>query len=567
MDISPATLKAALIDSDAVFNNSHDAIIAMDSASTIVFTNDAALAMFGYAAAADLIGTRIEGLMNERHALRHAGFVARHLQGDSTPMMNNLRRIRAKRASGELFPIDINVFHIDIKKTRYYFGFIRDMSAVEEKEAQLKSIAYFDVTTELPNANSFRDFLIYLYQEDMKDDYVIAVIGVHNMKNINATYGFEVGDAVIQVVGRRLKSAMRDAAFFGRMVGNQFVAAHRLQPERTVDGHLAEIRDRAAEVGDAPIKIGDVQVRAHFTIGAITIPKLAETADLVTKHAEIAYGDAKRIAPQNVHHLSQSRLDALSFSASLTHKLVDAIRNEEFHLVLQPKVDIGASRVTGGEALLRWRRPTGEPIGPDVFVPAAENAGLIADIGRFVFIESCALLRRGATRSLGPLKIAINASPHQLADPRFIDFVEATFADSGVDPASAEFEVTETAVAAFPERVVAGLNRLRAMGASVALDDFGTGHSSLTMLHDLPIDRVKLDRAFMANLGQSVRFEKLVENSVRMMRDMGYAVTVEGVETRDVHDFLLALGVDEAQGYFYARPLSPDAFWDFELAI
>lgn len=558
------SLKAALIDSDAVFHNSHDGIVAMDSRSKIVFVNDAILKMFGYTSASELIGEPVECLMIEVNAAAHSTYVERHLNGKDVPIMNQLRRINAKSKSGALFPIDIHVFHIKVDNERHYVGFIRDMTEVDMTERQLHQIAYFDKLTGLPNAESFRDFLTNLFASDKVEPHLVAIFGIDHMRTINSTFGFEEGDEIISTVANRLSSEFEETAFLGRLFGDQFVIVSAIEKTSSAEEALTTVGKRIRSLVDAPIQTANARISASITIGSIEIPGLANTSEQVTKHAEMAYGDAKGIARKKHLLLSKTRLDELEFTASLTHRLMDAIQNGEFFIVIQPKIDVRTASCSAGEILVRWKDSQGVFIRPDVFIPAAENAGLIDAIGRFVFLEACAVMVKAREMNTTIPKLAVNASPHQLADPSFITLVESSIQSLSLDARLIEFEMTETAVAERPEQVVQTLKELRALGCSIALDDFGTGHSSLTMLQDIPIDRVKLDKAFIDKLETHENSFSLVENTIRMMRDMGYHVTVEGIERREVHDMLFALGVDEAQGYYYSQPLSPDDYLNFE---
>lgn len=223
--ITETKLRELLLRTDAVFHNSHDGIVAMNSRSEIVFVNEAAVSMFGYADSAELVGQRVETLMNDRIAHDHSVYVGRHLNGHDVPIMNQLRRIRAKHKSGDEFPIDIHVFHMNADDERYYVGFIRDMAEIEAKELELQRVAYFDTLTGLPNAASFRTVLNEIYDAKTMKPYLVATLGIDHMRTINSTFGFEQGDEVIAVVARRLASAFADKLFFGRLFGDQFVLA------------------------------------------------------------------------------------------------------------------------------------------------------------------------------------------------------------------------------------------------------------------------------------------------------------------------------------------------------
>lgn len=560
-------LKIALIDSDAIFHNSHDGVVCISADSEIVFVNSAATEMFGYERDELLIGRPVSCLMSPEYAMVHPDFVRRNLAGEPTHVMNNLRRIRALKQNGEEFPVDIHVFSIDVDDKRFYASFIRDMSEIERKDQELHELAYNDPLTGLPNMKSFEALLQRLYAASVPEKHVIAVLGIDRMRNINGSFGFEVGDQVIQILAGRLEIAFNDARFIGRIAGDQFVLIVRSGGEHGTSTCLADLRQKVDDITSVPVAAKGVRVKVEITIGAIEIPNLAETVENAVKHAELAYGDAKKMARSRLHFITPKRLEEIAYTAALTHQLQDAIQIGEFFIVIQPKIEVRSGKPTAGEVLVRWSRSGGQTIPPGLFIPVAEDTGLIDAIGRFVFLETCTLLRGTRNDIEGYPKLAVNLSPKQLVDLDFVDFVAATFERLSVDPRLFEFEITETAVASATGPVIDILQSLRQMGISIALDDFGTGYSSLTMLTGMPVDKVKLDKSFIDQVEDSEKSFKLVENSIRMMKDLDLTVTVEGVETRSVHDMLFAMGVDEAQGYFYSKPLSVEDFRTFSLDI
>jgi len=565
MPLSEEELKSALISSGAVFHKSHDAIIAIDSSSKIVFCNGAALDCFGYNDQSALIGEPVETLMNAENAAHHKTYVARHLSGHDVPIMNQLRRIKAKKSNGQLFPIDIHVFHFQAAGERYYVAFIRDMSEVVAKEEELHQLAFFDPLTNLPNAVSFKNTIDEICSTD--STFIVTVLGIDWMRQINTSFGFQVGDEVIKAIVERLRAEFVNERFVGRFIGDQFVLISEIESPEQADNVLEELQERLRRLCLSPVSVSETRVKTSITAGAIVVPEMASTSTLVTKFAEMAYGDAKRHALGKVYRLRSDRLKELTFTTSLSHWLQDAIQLGEFFIVVQPKVDVKSGLSTSGEVLVRWRRSNGDMIGPDVFIPAAENTGLISAIGRYVFLETCGLLGTSSDLAGRLSKLAVNVSPEQLEDDTFCDLVESTLKSLSIAPSSLEFEVTETSVAKSPDRVIANLKRLRDMGATIALDDFGTGQSSLTMLRSMPIDRVKLDKSFIDEIGSDERSFTLVSNAVRMMHELGYLVTLEGVENREVHDMSYALGVDETQGYFYSKPLEIEAFRSFSFDL
>lgn len=553
--------------SNAVFQNTLDGIVAFSATNEIVFANDTALFLFGFDSATELRGRLVQSIVGETSSDLLNACSKSERSRPFAPTLGQLCRMYGRRKSGECFPLDIHFIEVESRGKALNVAFIRDRTEIEKKEKELHTVAYFDALTGLPNGASFRNFITDLYKKTPVSPHVIVGLGVDHMRLINSSFGFDEGDDVIATVGKRLELEIQESAFFGRLFGDQFICAIPLEDPKNAKGVLADLGSRIESLFNAPVDIEGARVSVSITIGAITIPELAPTPELVTKHSEMAFGEAKVATRSGWHLLSRDRLDALEFSASLTHKLVDAIQGNEFSIVIQPKIDVASSVPSGGETLVRWTPRGAPPIRPDIFIPAAENAGLIGAIGRFVFLESCSTLIEARNAGHPLTKLAVNTSPHQLSEPGFFDLVESTLETLELEPHFIEFEMTETAVAQNPDVVIETLNKLRSIGCTIALDDFGTGHSSLTMLKNIPIDRVKLDKSFIDNLEVHERSFTLVENSIKMMRDLGFLVTVEGIETREVHDMLFALGVDEAQGYFYSKPLPPNEFLEYSFGL
>jgi diguanylate cyclase (GGDEF)-like protein/PAS domain S-box-containing protein len=560
-------LKNALIASDAIFHNSHDGVVCINAESVIVFVNKAAHEMFGYEHEDDLLGRPVTCLMSPEHEVTHPVFVQRHLAGESSPVIDKLRRIRAIGKDGASFPVDIHVFQLEIDGDQVFASFIRDMSEIETKDQELHDLAFNDPLTGLPNMKSFEALLQKMYKGAAPDRHVIAVLGIDRMRNINGSFGFEIGDQVIQILASRIEIAFDDARFVGRVAGDQFVIVIDSSGDEGAMNCLTDLRRKVDDLTAIPIAAEGARVKVEITVGAIEIPTLAATPENAVKHVELAYGDAKKMARSRLHFITQERLEEIAYTAALTHQLQDAIQIGEFYIVIQPKVDVRTGQPTAGEVLVRWRRSDGQHIPPGLFIPVAEDTGLVDAIGRFVFLETCTLLRGTKGDITGYPKLAVNLSPKQLGDEDFVDFVADTFRKLSVDPRLFEFEITETAVASASGPIMEILQNLRKIGISIALDDFGTGYSSLTMLTGMPVDKVKLDKSFIDKVEDDVKSFKLVENSIRMMQDLDLTVTVEGVETRSVHDMLFAMGVDEAQGYFYSKPLLVEDFRNFRLDI
>ncbi len=559
--ISEFKLKTALISSRAFLDNSHDGIVCINANSSIVYVNSTLLRIFGYDDAEEVLLHPLEVLMNDADRSTHRAYIDRHLERETIPSMNRLRRLRAKRKDGSEFPADIQIFSYEESGERYYAGFIRDQSEVEKKEQMLKSLVFIDQLTGLGNVRSLEKALDTYFSQKIIDRLMIVALGIDHMRSINTSYGFEVGDKVIEDIGSRLTTGFPLARFIGRLHGDQFVI---LLDAPQDEPSLATVTEQIHQTFDAPIELETVKISVSATIGTLRLPELASTSDMAIKLADLALMDAKTAGKGRVIELTRDRIADLELRASLTEKMRKALDDQEFSIVVQPKLNVASGKCTGGEVLVRWKQPDGTMIPPDYFIPAAEDSGLIEGIGQFVLEKACQLIADlGNTGAATDLKLAVNVSPKQLEQDGFLQSVETTTSKHGILPSNIELEVTETAVAGSSGKVRNTLLALWKQGIKIALDDFGKGQSSLTMLRHIELDRVKLDRGFVLELSNSEHNFTLLQSTIAMLRAMSYQVSVEGVEEREIHDLLFALHVDEVQGYYYAKPLVVEEFRAF----
>ena len=239
--------------------------------------------------------------------------------------------------------------------------------------------------------------------------------------------------------------------------------------------------------------------------------------------------------------------------------LEQALANDEFYLLYQPQIAINGGRLSGVEALLRWRTPLADPPSPEVFIPIAERSGLIVDIGNWVLHAACRQLRSWQLAGLGNLRMAVNVSPQQLHEPTFAGQVMAALQENGLASSVLELEITESELMHYPQTAITMLQELRACGISIAIDDFGTGHSSLARLHKLPVDRLKVDRSFVCDLDCDNEARAISACIVGLARSLNLEVIAEGVETTQQLRHLLEQGCHAIQGFLFARPMPPDA--------
>ena len=389
-------------------------------------------------------------------------------------------------------------------------------------------------------------------------------LDLDGFKLINDTLGHPVGDALLRHVSDRLGGRVGKRDVLARMGGDEFAVIVRgLKAGESAVGVGQRLGDALAsefDVDGARLKIGT-------SIGVSHYPDDAATADELLRQADLAMYKAKGQGKGRVLGFDRALGTDAFRRAELELELRDAIERREFALAFQPQVACRDGRVIGVEALVRWHHPTRGPISPGEFIPIAEEAGLINAIGAWVLEEAIRELAGWRGTPLATLRMSVNIAAPQFLLENFPEQVLAALARHAVRPDQLELEVTESVVMRELDAVVARLERLRASGIRVAIDDFGTGYSSLSYLQDLPLDVLKIDRAFVVRMQDETRGRSLVDTIQLLATALGLETVAEGVETDGQRDAIAALGCDLIQGYHYSRPVPAAELADVVAAI
>jgi diguanylate cyclase (GGDEF)-like protein len=425
------------------------------------------------------------------------------------------------------------------------------------------------VAEELLTFRATRDYLTGLanrvmFTESLREELTAAAQGgmlpavlfvdIDRFKNVNDSMGHSCGDELLAQVARRLRSSMRPTDLIARFGGDEFAVLLR-GVRRGDDAVIA-----AQRLGDSlnePFRIERAEVYVDVSVGiALADPGsdvegLLRDADSAMYRAKATGGSSHVVFDETLRAASRRRMDIES-------GLHRAITDDELSLVYQPIVETATGARTGFEALLRWRRSNGEVVSPAEFIPIAEESGTIVPIGAWVMDEACRQSRawRAANRSLPPMTIAVNVSTRQLLDPVFYE--AAVSASQSIYPDVLTLEITESAAADICDGALGTLDGLSRRGVRIALDDFGTGESSLARLRTLPVDILKIDRQFIANISGSAEDESLVRAILAMADALGLTAVAEGVETQAQGAILRKAGCTFAQGYLFGRPLPAD---------
>jgi diguanylate cyclase (GGDEF)-like protein len=436
-----------------------------------------------------------------------------------------------------------------------------DITPRKLAEEQLLHDAFHDVLTGLPNRALFMDRLRRaILRTKRHEDHRFAVLflDLDGFKVINDSLGHDIGDQLLIAIGRRLEQGMRRGDTLTRLGGDEF--AILADDIRDLD-EAARLAERVRDDLKAPFKLGRHEVFASASVGIAQGSKDCEQPEGLLRDADTAMYRAKALG-KGRHVVFDPTMHAtvverLRLETDLRH----AIDRCEFQVHYQPIVSLRTRRIVGFEALLRWEHPERGPIEPSVFIPVAEETGLILSLGFWVLHAACRQLNARKERSpeFAPLKMSVNLSSKQIAEPGLVEQIEQILEETGLAPGDLKLEITESVIMEHAPSATEVLRRLKDRGILLSLDDFGTGYSSLSYLHRFPIDTLKIDHSFINRLDVEDGDPVIVQTIVSLAHSLGMSVVAEGVETEDQADRLRAMGCQYGQGYFFSRPVDGES--------
>jgi diguanylate cyclase (GGDEF)-like protein/PAS domain S-box-containing protein len=551
----------------AILGSALDAIMDLDDDGRVTEMNPAAEQMFG-CPAHELTGRYLADLVfpaSEREA--HRRELAFYFATGQGPLLNNRVETVAMRSDGTSFPIELAITHIDLRGRMGFTAFLRDLTERKRVEQELTRLAFHDTLTGLPNRALFSDRLqqAVVRSERHNEPLAVMFLDLDNFKIVNDSIGHEAGDCLLIAVAERLRSCLRLEDTVARLGGDELAVLI----EGVADHDEAvSVAERIAGSLRSPISLAGHELFVTASIGIALATPGAEDAEGLLRKADLAMYRSKAAGKAQHTVFDQSMNAAALERLQLGSDLHLAIERNELTLLYQPIVTLGNQQIGELEALIRWNHPTLGMISPAVFVPIAEENGLIIPIGRWVLAEACQQIRQWQRQhpELRDLVMSVNLSAKQLNDPELVPEIRRILDETGLDPHCLKLELTETAVMSDVETTSGTLRDLKALGLALAIDDFGTGYSSLSYLKRLPLDTLKVDRSFVDGLGTDPQDTAIVRTVIALAKSLHLEVTGEGVETAEQSAQLQALGCDRGQGYLFARPLTAAAVAELFLA-
>ncbi len=462
---------------------------------------------------------------------------------ETTIIAKDGRRVRIEVA--------VKTYRAGARRGVVVFG--RDITDRVRVQEELERRAFFDAVTGLPNRHLLQDRLRQALANSQRASLPVSVLvmDLDRFKQVNDALGHAAGDALLRAVGERLTLLVRGGDTIARLGGDEF--AFILPGATAVDAAAFAVRIRRTMEEAFQIEGQLIDVRA--SVGIAAAPDHASTTENLLKRADFAMYTAKRAGGGHAvyAHDAERSSNTQRSLLSLTTDLRTALLEDSLAVVFQPQVSLVSRQIVGVEALARWMHPTHGPLEPAVFIPLAEETGLIGHLTKWVIeraIKESALLRSGGLN----LPVAVNISMRNLLDPDLPDLVAGILDECGVPPEMLELEITETAVMSEVGKTLRLLERLHEVGVRLAIDDFGTGYSSLSYLHQLPLDSLKIDKSFVVSMARQQRSASIVRSTIELAHNLGLTVVAEGVEDPASFGLLARLGCDVAQGFYMSEP-------------
>ena len=537
-----------------IIDTASAAYISIDAEGAVLEWNERAVSTFGWPRS-EALGRRLSDLIVpvDQRAAHEAGLRRFAAEGGG-PLVGGRVEVQAVDRNGRVFPVELSVWPLQVGSALRFSALVHDITERRRLEEELRHQAFHDSLTGLANRALFADRLAHAL-ERRGGRATVLYFDVDDFKLVNDQQGHAAGDMLLVAIAQRLSTMLRPGDTAARLGGDEFAVLFEDGDAASASGIAQRLLDLFAEPFTSSGRSLSAQVSVGVAVGADGV-----SAERLLREADVAMYEAKRRG-KGVWQLFDPSLSLMGLDAvELRADLKRAIGTSQITVAYQPILDLASRRPVAVEALARWRHPVRGEVPPSEFIPVAEGSDLIATLGLQVLTEACATIQRIRTDgSMPDLRLSVNLSARQLLLPSIVEDVEAVLTDTGLEPAALTLEITEGVVVDDAGRSIAAIEGLKALGLRMAIDDFGTGYSSLSYLSRLPIDALKIDRSFVADMLPSRQSRVLVRSIIRIGQTLNLETVAEGVETEEQAAQLQRLGAGLGQGYLFGRPMDRHA--------
>ena len=540
---------------EAFFESSIDAVVQMDFDGYITGWNQQAEKIFGWSAEEILDQTIEQTIIPERYRDAHNKGMKKFLKTGETSVLNTLIEIHALHRDGYEFPVELSVSVIDSADLQEFNAYIRDISERKHAETVIWNQANFDSLTSLPNRNLFLQKLEHEIRSCDRSNLSLALlyIDLDRFKDVNDTLGHDMGDLLLIEISSRLKKTLREIDTVSRLSGDEFtVILGQIDDPLSVQPLCQQLLDELAR----PYQFDNEKVFLTASIGVTFYPQDSKDIDVLQRNGDQAMYAAKGNGRNSFHFFTPELQERAVRKRNMIKDLREAMQQQQFEIYYQPIIDLKTQGLTKAEALLRWHHPESGKVSPSVFIPIAEETGLIADIGNWVFYSAVEQANRWRDQFDIDFQVSINTSPLQWIDEAAaMNQWFSHLQQIGISGQAITVEITEGLLMDANDKITNRLLDFRDAEVQVSIDDFGTGYSSLSYLKQFDISYLKIDQTFVRNLDHDQNDLALCEAIIVMAHKLGIKVIAEGVETETQNQLLKDFGCDYGQGFLYSRPV------------
>jgi len=535
-----------------ILNSAGEGIFGLDLHRNITFCNPAGAKMLGYDSEDELIGKSVHVIMNGQAMERTDDFSAY-----SDTYFEDYKVFYRKDCTH--FPVEyVSAFIKENDKAVGEVVTFKDITQRKQLEEKIKYYAYFDSLTDLPNRVLLMDRLTQglKYAKKNGEKAAVLFLDLDRFKLVNDSLGHSYGDLLLKEVAQRLMTCVPEGATVSRQGGDEFTI---FLPNVKEDSDILKVIKCIDAVFVDSFKLNEHEMYIKTSIGIALFPENGDTSEILIKNADTAMYKSKE-RPGTSFHFFSEEMDIRSYeSIKLENDLYRAIEKEELFIHYQPQIDYSTQEIVGVEALLRWKHPEYGLIPPDRFIPLAEETGLIVQIGEWVLRNSCKQLKDWHEKGLHLPSLSVNLSVHQFEQTDLFASITGILQEIELAPEYLELELTENLIVKNTKLTVETMKALKDFGIKIAIDDFGTGYSSLGYLKNLPISKLKIDKSFVDEM--LVDDAAITNTIITLAKNLNLEVIAEGVETKEQADYLLKQDCKLMQGYYFSRPLAPNAIY------
>ncbi|MGA1932474.1 EAL domain-containing protein [Arcobacter sp. YIC-464] len=541
-----------LKESAIVFENTQEGILIIDRSGDIINANKAYETISGYSIK-ELIGTKPNVLTTNRQDKMFYKKVLSHLNkyGHFKGKVSDIAK------DGTLIPTWLNITAVRNKEGKIlkYISIHTNLQEIIDTQEKADFLAYHDSLTSLPNRVMLEEHLNHVIDVSKRNNYSISLLflDLDRFKIINDTLGHNIGDKLLIEVSSRIKSVLRQSDMLARMGGDEFVIVLESAKNKSSAAFVCE---KILEIVKQPVKIDNFKLNTSASIGVAMYPDDGKDMQTLIKNADTAMYYAKKQGKDTFEYYDEKLSEDVHDQLVIEQALKQAVEKNELYLNYQPQYDLHSKKTKSFEALVRWDCEKLGFVSPASFIPVAEDTGLIVPIGEFIFKKACEDFMKFKEIDRTLEYIAINISSVQFRSADFLSKVKSIINEVGIKPNQIELELTERYIMDFGEDSIKMLNELKSLGFKMSIDDFGTGYSSMSYLSKLPVETIKIDKAFIDNIPKNNSNLQISKAIIALSKSLGYKTVAEGIEYPEQEDTLADLGCEIGQGYFYSKPLS-----------